>query len=147
MKNFTIALLLCLATSVAFAKDKQPSAVPAGSALCIDVDGSLNTFIAAELMRQHLPYTVQIAAGDPPTCSGITQFTLKGSAEVSGTKAKVGASGIPYTSKATRHDEYAGAVTIVSNATNTLVWGYTVDNGKLQQAAERIVKQMKKDLR
>lgn len=142
MKHFAIALLLLFATSTLFAKDKGPSVVPAGSVLCVNVDGSLNTFIAAEMLKQRLP--VSVVMGDEGKCPDTATFTLQGSAEVSGTTGKVG--GTSFIVKSKKHEEYAGAITIVSNSTHALVWGYTVDNGKLQQAAERIVKQMKKEL-
>ena len=139
MKRFAIALLLLLATTtVMFAKTKKTSAVPTGSKLCINVDGSLNAFIAAEILKQRLP--VLAVLGEQEDACKTAAFTLQGSAEVSGATGKVAGMRVHV------HGEYAGAVTIVSNTDHILVWGYTVDNGKLKQVAERIVKQMRKEL-
>lgn len=141
MKRFTIAMLFLSLSTVMFAKDKTPSPILPQSTICINVDGNLNSFIAAEIMKQRLP--LQVMLPDVKECT-TASFTLQGETAVNGTSASA-VTGFTGT-KGKSHTEFAGAITIVNNSNHALVWGFTVGNGKFSQVAEKLVKQMKKEL-
>ena len=126
------ALLLCAAPVLA----QQTSIVPGAKVYVAPMDGNLNGFISAEILKQKLPVTVTTEESE-------AAYILSGQAQVSGHTGK-GAGGLlnPYRN----HDQYGGSVTLASASGHTVVWASDSDNGKIKQVAERIVKQMKHDL-
>ncbi len=129
---FALTMLFCATPVLA----QKGTVAPGVKVYVAPMDGNLNSFICAEMMKRKLPIIVV-------TDEAASDYTLSGQVQVSGTRAKGG----PFVWNATHeNNEFGGSLSLVSNKTHTIVWGWDSDNGKVKQIAERIVKQMKHDL-
>lgn len=100
--------------------------------------GNFDSFLSTEIMKKRLPVTLSVDANT-------ADCVLSGGAENSGENRKGFA--IPFTGvHGNSRSKYSGAVTLISHESRTIIWGADVDNKKMKQAAEDIVKQLHKDI-
>jgi hypothetical protein len=135
-------LLAILAVASCTAADKAPSRIPAGSKVFIAaMEGSLNGFIAPEIIKKKVPLVVVTDEKD-------AEYILTG--------ASVKADDKWYHSVFGGKDKNEGNVQLISVKDKQMVWaGEAGDRsmwwgglkrGGQRKVADRIVKQLKKDL-
>lgn len=96
----------------------------------------LDQFIVAEILKQKLPVTLVNSQAD-------ADFVLTGAAQMTGTRDKGNGSLV---APLRQHMDYSGVVSLNSVKTNSVVWASDSDSGKVKDIAEKLVRQMKKDL-
>jgi hypothetical protein len=138
----TGVILIGLAATILVAQAKEPSKVPRGSKIFIaQMQGDLNPFIAAEIMKKKMPVSVVTEEKD-------AEFILTG--------ASIKGDDKWYHSVFGGKDKNEGSVQLISVKDKTLVWaGEAGDRsmfwgswkrGGQRKVADRIVSKMKDDL-
>jgi len=138
MKTADSLLLIALSATISFAGDK----VPNGSKIFISVmEGKLDGFIASEMIKQKVPVTVVLDDKE-------ADFVLAG--------ASIQADDKWYHVVFGGKDKNEGNVRLLDPKSKTMVWAGEAGDRSLwygglrrggeRKVAERIVKQMKKDL-
>ena len=148
MKTLVCALIICLSSALAVLgrqskNDNAPAGkVPAGSKIYIaKMEGGLDGFLAAEIMKQKLPITVVTEDKD-------ADFVLVGSSVKADDKW--------YHTVFGGKDKDEGNVQILNVKDKTMVWAGeagdrslwwgSLHRGGQRKVADRIVSRMKKDL-
>src|SRR5215510_2152197 len=144
MKTYAIGVLLILVSAIAVAqgKEKERSKVPAGSKIFIAaMEGNLNPFIAAEILKKKLPVTV---------------VTEEKEAEYILTGASIKGDDKWYHTVFGGKDKNEGSVQLINVKEKSMVWaGEAGDRSMLwgswkrggqRKVADRIVSRMKDQL-
>jgi hypothetical protein len=151
MKITTLVIAL-LAPLHCFAQTKQgdtPTPIPQRITLCLQpVTGGFDDFLIGEMKKQQVPVTIIATVpnatdpGKPEACDPAKSFyTMTGTVTPEG-KSFSARSIIGL--RVHFRDEVQGAVKLVRNSDNAIVWAGDSDRGEAKKVAEHIVNQMLK---
>lgn len=144
LKRFLFALAVVGAFSAALIIHAQSQKIAPGAKIFIaPMEGGLNTFLAAELVKKKIPLTVVMEEAQ-------AEFIMAGGS------AKTGDDKWYHTVFGSGKDKNEGSVQIVSVATKTLVWAGEagdrslwwgqLSRGGQRKVADRIIARLKKDM-
>lgn len=132
MKTRLLVVLSLIAVSV-FA---QTQVAPGSKVFIAQMGDNLDNYIAAEIIKQKVPLTVV-------TDQNQADFVLTGGSHVIGQKTS-GNGSILYPVR--QRTEYGAAISMTSAKSTAVVWAGDADGSKVKQLAEKIIKQMNKDV-